>query len=167
MPWCRVEAVPQMFKGGFATELLNGQPDYVLDCIDDVVTKAELIAYCTKNNIPVITSTGAGAKADPTKIRIGKLTDCVNDPLASKIKWKLKKYNVNIDDITTVFSVEKPSCNLVPLSDEQKLAPQDFGAVDYFRLRIMPVLGTSPAIFGQSMASFVACSLAGLSLTAR
>lgn len=104
---------------------------------------------------------GAGAKADPTKVRIGKLTDCVKDPLASKIKWKLKKHGVDIEEITTVFSVEKPSCNLVPLSDEQKAAPQDYGAVDYFRLRIMPVLGTSPAIFGQSMAAYVACSLAG------
>lgn len=105
----------------------------------------------------------AGAKADPTKLRIGKLTDCMKDPLASKIKWKLKKHDVAVEDVTTVFSVEKPACNLVPLSDEQKAAPQDFGAVDYFRLRIMPVLGTSPAIFGQSMAAFVVCSLAGTS----
>lgn len=58
MPWCRVEAVPQMFKGESAAELLQGSPDYVLDCIDDVITKAELIAYCSKNKIPVITSTG-------------------------------------------------------------------------------------------------------------
>ena len=86
----------------------------------------------------------------------------MKDPLASKIKWMLKKHNVAVEDITTVFSVEKPSCNLVPLSDEQKNAPQEFGAVDYFRLRIMPVLGTSPAIFGQSMASYVACVLAGI-----
>jgi tRNA A37 threonylcarbamoyladenosine dehydratase len=161
IPWCKVEAIPQMFKAESAAELLSGNPDYVLDCIDDVSTKAELIAYCVKNNIPVITSTGAGAKADPTKLRIGRLSDCIKDPLAAKIKWKLKKHDVAPDDITTVFSVEKPACNLVPLSEEQKAAPASFGAVDYFRLRIMPVLGTSPAIFGQSMAAFVACTLAG------
>jgi hypothetical protein len=33
--------------------------------------------------------------------------------------------------------------------------------VDYFRIRVMPVLGTSPAMFGQSMASYILCALAG------
>lgn len=74
-----------------------------------------------------------GAKADPTKLRISKLSDCVKDPLASKIKWKLKQHGVNPEEITTVFSVEKPTVNLMPLSEEQKQSPQEFGAVDYFR----------------------------------
>lgn len=38
---------------------------------------------------------------------------------------------------------------------------QDYGVVDYIRLRVMPVLGTSPSIFGQAMASYVLCTLAG------
>jgi tRNA A37 threonylcarbamoyladenosine dehydratase len=61
----------------------------VLDCIDDVNTKAELLAYCVKNKIKVLTSMGAGGKADPTRLRISALSDCINDPLASKIKWCL------------------------------------------------------------------------------
>jgi hypothetical protein len=60
----------------------------------------------------------------------------------------------------SIFSLEMPIVNLQPLDDEQKNAPQDFGAVDYLRLRIMPVLGTSPSIFGQAMASYILCSLA-------
>lgn len=102
-----------------------------------------------------------GAKADPTKLRVGLLSDCVKDPLASKLKWKLKKFGIAAEQITTVFSVEKPVCELIPLSDEQRAAPQDFGAVEYLRLRVMPVLGTSPAVFGQTMASYVTCMLAG------
>jgi hypothetical protein len=85
----------------------------------------------------------------------------VKDPLASKLKWKLKKFGVAAEQITTVFSVEKPVCDLIPLSEEQRAAPQDFGAVEYLRLRVMPVLGTSPAIFGQTMASYVTCMIAG------
>ena len=38
---------------------------------------------------------GAGGKADPTRLRISALADCINDPLASKIKWKLKKHEVD------------------------------------------------------------------------
>ncbi len=59
-PWCTVEAVPEMFRLQDADRLLEGAPDYVLDCIDDVNTKAELIAYCTKHGIKILTSMGAG-----------------------------------------------------------------------------------------------------------
>ena len=51
-----------------------GNPDYVLDCIDDPTTKAELLAYCIHNNIKVFSSLGAGAKSDPTALLIGDLS---------------------------------------------------------------------------------------------
>jgi len=125
VPWCQIEAVTHMFKAVDASALLGGSPDYVLDCIDDVSTKAELIAYCVQNNLPVLTAMGAGGKSDPTRIRISPLSDCVNDPLASKIKWKLrKKHGVSADSVMCVFSVEKPRCDLLPLDEEQRLAPQ-------------------------------------------
>lgn len=161
VPWCHIEAYPEMFTMADADRLLGGQPNVVLDCIDDVNTKAELIAYCKHHNIPVFTSMGAGGKADPTRIRIAALSDCINDPLSQKIKWKLKKYNVAAEEVMTVFSVEKPVVDLLPLDEDQMNAPQEFGVVDYLRLRIMPVLGTSPSIFGQAMASYVLCQLAG------
>ena len=103
----------------------------------------------------------AGGKADPTRLRISALSDCTHDPLASKIKWKLKKHNVMPEQVMSVFSVEQPIMELLPLEDEQKNAPQDYGVVDYLRLRVIPVLGTSPSIFGQAMASYVLCSMAG------
>lgn len=160
VPWADVEAVTKMYRGVDSEVLLDGGPDYVLDCIDDVSTKAELIAYCVTKNIKVLTSMGAGGKSDPTRLRIAALADCVHDPLASKIKWKLKKYGVSCEDVMSIFSIEKPTSNLLPLEDEQVNAPHDFGVVDYIRLRVMPVLGTSPSIFGQGMASYVLCALA-------
>mmetsp|Transcript_18416 Transcript_18416/g.34403 ORF Transcript_18416/g.34403 Transcript_18416/m.34403 type:complete len:498 (+) Transcript_18416:46-1539(+) len=165
VPWCEVEAVTEMFRADNAEELLGGKPDYVLDCIDDVKTKAELLAFCTKNSIQVLTSMGAGGKSDPTRLRIGTLADCVKDPLASKIRWSLKKHDVSPEAVMTVFSVEKPVVALMPLSDEQKSNPAEFGAVEHIRLRVLPVLGTSPAIFGQAMASFVLTTLADMPYT--
>ena len=161
VPWCQIEAVTEMFRQEAADALLAGAPDFVLDCIDDVSTKAELIAYCVKRGITVLTSMGAGGKADPTRLRISALSDCTHDPLATKIKWKLKKHDVLPEQVMSVFSVEQPMVELLPLEEEQKNAPQDFGVVDYLRLRVIPVLGTSPSIFGQAMASYVLCSLAG------
>ena len=46
------------------------------------------------------------------------------DPLAMKIRWKLKKHGVAAEDIMSVFSVEKPVCELLPLDEEQRQAPQ-------------------------------------------
>ena len=124
VPWCQIESFSEMFVMSEAERLLSGKPDIVLDCIDDVNTKAELIAYCINNNIPVLTSMGAGGKSDPTRMRIAPLCDCINDPLAQKIKWKLKKYQIAPEDVMSVFSVEKPVCELLPLADEQKISPQ-------------------------------------------
>ena len=165
IPWCKIEAFAEMFRASDADRLLAGSPTFVVDCIDDVSTKAELIAYCIEHKLKLLASLGAGGKADPTRIRIAPISDCINDPLASKIKWKLKKHGVAAEDVMSVFSIEKPVCNLLPLDDDQKASPQDFGAVDYLRLRVMPVLGTSPAVFGQAMASYVLCSLAGKEYT--
>lgn len=124
VPWCDIEDISEMFLMKEADRLLSGAPDLVLDCIDDVNTKAELIAYCLQHNLPVLTSMGAGGKADPTKLRIAPLSDCINDPLAQKIKWKLKKHGVTADQVMSVFSVEKPIAELLPLDEEQKNAPQ-------------------------------------------
>jgi tRNA A37 threonylcarbamoyladenosine dehydratase len=124
VPWCNIDEVTEMFVMAEADRLLNGNPDLVLDCIDDVNTKAELIAYCIKNHIPVLTSMGAGGKSDPTRMRVAPLSDCINDPLAQKIKWKLKKHQIAAEDVMSVFSIEKPVCELLPLDEEQKNSPQ-------------------------------------------
>jgi tRNA A37 threonylcarbamoyladenosine dehydratase len=118
VPWCQIEAVTEMFRQEAADALLAGSPDFVLDCIDDVSTKAELIAYCVKRDITVLTSMGAGGKADPTRLRISALSDCTHDPLATKIKWKLKKHGVLPEQVMSVFSVEQPMVDLLPLEEE-------------------------------------------------
>jgi tRNA A37 threonylcarbamoyladenosine dehydratase len=67
---------------------------------------------------------GAGGKADPTRLRLSSLSDCLNDPLAAKLKWRLKKLGAAAEDVPSLFSVEKPVCNLLPLSQEQRDNPQ-------------------------------------------
>ncbi len=66
-PSCEVDARKEMCSEEMVAKQLEGNPDYVLDCIDDITTKAALVAYCLKNNIKVISAMGAGAKADPTR----------------------------------------------------------------------------------------------------
>lgn len=53
--------VDQFFKD-------QSKPDYVIDCIDNIDAKTALIAYCCKNQIKIVSSCGAGMKADPTRL---------------------------------------------------------------------------------------------------
>jgi len=176
VPTCAVHVVNKMFTAAAADELLRdwdrpggaagleARPTYVLDCIDDLNTKAELLAACRAKGLRVLASMGAGGKADPTRVRLGEITDCINDPIATKLRWKLRKLDPSPDKkrkdkmtegMLCVYSVEKTKRGLLPLTEEQKAAPKEFGTVENFRLRVIPVLGTMPAIFGQTMASFV------------
>lgn len=78
-PNCRVQAINQMFDAEHADELLAGRPTYVIDAIDDVNTKTDLVLACTRLGLKVISALGAGAKSDPTKVNniVQWLYDCV------------------------------------------------------------------------------------------
>ena len=193
-PHCSVDAVPRMFTEDAANDLiLLGTdekdvvaPDYVIDCIDDATTKAALVAFCMAKRLPMICSLAAGGKSDPTRIRIGDLSDPMRDPLAKKLRTVLRTNGVwnwldkpgegNNDGgrkhtnvtgtlptetaIKVVYSTQSPVCPLEPLTQEQREeGASNFGAVENMRVRVMPVLGTIPALFGMAAASFVLCEL--------
>lgn len=77
------------------------------------------------------------------------------------MRYFLAKKGISTAGITTVYSSEKSVAKLLPLEAEQAENPSEFGNVENFRLRVIPVLGTTPALFGQTMAAFVLCALAG------
>ena len=56
-------------------ELLSGNPDMVIDCIDDITTKVDLNFYCYHKKIQFIMSGGSGMKADPTKIQFRDISE--------------------------------------------------------------------------------------------
>lgn len=162
-PWCQIDVRVAMFSADHADELLCGNPDYILDCIDDIKTKIDLLSSCCEKKLRVISSMGAGAKADPTRIHIANLDDVVEDPLASRIRWQLgkAKYGASIRKVEAIYCSEKPHMKLLPLElSNENEKPSDFGAMPDFRVRVIPVLGMMPALFGMAMASRVACNLA-------
>lgn len=60
--------------------LLEEKPDFVVDCIDDFSTKTDVLEYCVKNQIRVISSMGSGCRSNPTSLLITNITDvkCTN-----------------------------------------------------------------------------------------
>ncbi|XP_060672862.1 tRNA threonylcarbamoyladenosine dehydratase [Ziziphus jujuba] len=163
-PECHVEAKVLLYDASSEEEILSGCPDFVLDCIDNIDTKVALLAACVRRGLKVLSATGAGARADPTRIRVADLRESTNDPLSRSVRHRLRR-DYGIDGgIPVVFSLEKPKAKLLPFkgpSGEEE-NPSDYQIVPGFRVRIIPVLGTIPAIFGQVMASYVVTQLAGL-----
>jgi tRNA A37 threonylcarbamoyladenosine dehydratase len=160
------DACVEMYTTESGARLLEDKErwDMVIDAIDDVPTKAALLAHCLRLHIPVLSCMGAGGKADPTRVHISDLRTASKDPLASKLRQSLKKImpNCNSDDnyledmnqLSVVYSSEKTVVKLADFTPEQKEAGfHNFGAVDNMRIRVIPVLGTMPAIMGQSLAA--------------
>ncbi|WP_277007728.1 tRNA threonylcarbamoyladenosine dehydratase [Baileyella intestinalis] len=92
--------------------------DYIIDAVDTVKAKIEIIVRATKTGVPVISSMGAGNKLDPTEFRVSDIYKTSMDPLAKVLRKELRKRGVK--SLKVVYSPEKP---LTPGKSEEELAP--------------------------------------------
>ncbi|KAL5611464.1 hypothetical protein BROUX41_000934 [Berkeleyomyces rouxiae] len=170
-PWVDFDMCGEKFDGDSAARLLGPwrdtelKPDYVIDAIDNIDTKVALLKFCHSHKIPVISSAGSGCKSDPTRIMVGDISASTDDRLSRSTRRKLKLLGVG-SGIPMVFSTEKAGegkAELIPLNEEEfkKGRVDELGVLPNFRLRILPVLGTMPAIFGYTIANHVILSIAG------
>lgn len=137
----------------------------VVDCIDNLNTKVDLLKYVYDQKLQVISSMGASTKSDPTRINIGDITATEEDPLARSVRRRLKLKGVHTG-IPVAFSAEKPDprkAKLLPLPDEEyeKGKVGELSALKDFRVRILPVLGTMPGIFGLTIATWILAKVSG------
>lgn len=89
-PDCQCHAIDDFLVESNLERYLSHDFDYVIDAIDSIRHKAAMIYYCRRNKIPIITTGGAGGLTDPTHIQIVDLSRTYNDPLASKVRAKLR-----------------------------------------------------------------------------
>lgn len=87
--------------------LLAHKIDYIVDAIDTVSSKLELIKFANELNIPIISSMGTGNKISPDKLEITDINKTSVCPLAKKIRKELK--SLNIKKLTVVYSKEEPT----------------------------------------------------------
>ncbi|SAL98381.1 hypothetical protein [Absidia glauca] len=158
-PNCDLDIRIDLFNADNADDLLGGNPDYVIDAIDNINTKIDLVRYCFDHNLKVISSMGAGAKADPSRIQITDISETLEDPLARTVRRQLRQYNIE-RGIPVVYSTEKPHhVKLLPLEEDRVEDADDYAALPDFRSRILPVLGTLPSMFGMAIADHVILEL--------
>jgi len=161
-PNCFIDPVEALFKHDSAEELIASfKPDWVVDAIDNIHTKADLLAFCHQRGIKVISACGSAAKCDPTRIRISTIEGTSEDPLARAIRQRLRlSHKLSNTGIPVVYSTERTTRGLLPLKDFQEENPQEYQTLDKFRVRILPVIAPLPAIMGNAIASHILCELA-------
>lgn len=89
-PECKVTCVDDFITAENTAELMSPGFTYVIDAIDSVRPKAALLAWCRRNKIPLVTTGGAGGQIDPTQIQVADLAKTIQDPLAAKLRERLK-----------------------------------------------------------------------------
>ena len=171
-PWVHWECLNEMWREDHGHRLLASwggeaarQPDYVVDAIDNIDSKVTLLKYCHEHGIRVISSMGAGCKSDPTRVYVGDISGSIEDPLSRTTRRRLRILGIS-EGIPVAYSIEKAGpgkAELLPLSEEefQKGGIGELSVLPDFRARILPVLGTMPAVFGYVIANFVIMELSG------
>ena len=152
----------------------DGKPiDFVIDAIDQLGNKCALIVACKQNSIPVIISTGAGGRMDPTQVRISDLSKTSIDPLARMVRVYLRKkhgFSTNSTfKIPAVFSAEIPVPPIPPSHPDAERGRTEFNARNPFdpgsplseddlRNKRNVIMGTMvgvTSVFGMAAASHV------------
>lgn len=105
-PQCLVKTFKQFYLPENADKIDLSQYDYVLDCIDTVTAKIELICRCHKLGVPLISCMGAANKLDPMGFRVTDISKTQTDPLAKVIRRKLRE--LGIPHLKCVWSTEQP-----------------------------------------------------------
>lgn len=102
-----------------ADEFPFGEYDYVVDAVDTVAAKLEIITRCQAMGVPVISSMGAGNKLDPSRFRIADIYSTTMCPLAKVMRKELKARGMKA--LKVVFSDEPPRKSVI--SDGRRNAP--------------------------------------------
>lgn len=128
---------PEMVEGLFANE----KPDYIIDAIDTITPKITFLKAAYDQNIPIVSSMGAGGRLDPTALKVVDISKTYNCPFAFQIRKRLRKLGIN-KGIKAVFSSELVIEDSLMLTDGTQFKKSAYGTMSYL-----------PATFGAVTAS--------------
>jgi tRNA A37 threonylcarbamoyladenosine dehydratase len=142
-PELQLTKIREFLEPERAFEIVTGEFDYVMDCIDSVTPKLNLIIACKRKKVKVISSMGAGGKMDPAKVKIGDISNTENCFLAKTIKKRLKEVKID-KGIKVVFSSEIQDPESLRKTDGKNFKKSFYGTNSYM-----------PGLFGLHAASYV------------
>lgn len=142
-PELKLHAVRQFVTPEMVKEQLENRPDYIIDAIDSITPKVTFIESAFASGIPIVSSMGAGAKLDPTRLQVTDISKTYNCPFAQQIRKYLRVRGIK-KGIKSVFSPEEPIRESLMLTDGTNFKKSAYGTISYM-----------PATFGAVTASVV------------
>ncbi len=143
-PEIQVEILDMFAHEQTLPQILEGNPDLVIDAIDSLNPKCALLQGTYQRGIPVISSMGAALRREPTLVRTADLMDTWGCPLAKQVRTNLRKRGVG-RGIEVVFS---PELVKYTYRDPESEEHADFNEQIIDRGRRRNVLGSLPTITG-------------------
>lgn len=153
-PNIKLNVITDFYTDKMNEKLLNSSIDFVADAIDTTRSKIFLLEWAYNNNLPIISSLGAGNRIAPEKLYICDISEIKdkNAPFVSSILYQLKKKGI-IKGITVVASEEKPfyqeKINLV-----EKIQTKEGETVEFTKVIPASTPFVAP-VAGIFMASFI------------
>lgn len=118
-PDCMIDALQAFVMKKTLDQLLSKPLDAIVDAIDSVSPKVELIAAAVRTGLPVISSMGAATRMDPTAIRLGDISETDVCPLARFVRKRLRRRGIS-RGVRCIFSVEEPANTAGPVDGEEE-----------------------------------------------
>jgi tRNA A37 threonylcarbamoyladenosine dehydratase len=142
-PELELHVIREFINPEMVEKLFEDKPDYIVDAIDSITPKITFLSTAFQHKIPIVSSMGAGAKLDPTQIKVVDISKTFICPFAQQIRKNLKKHNI-YKGIKAVFSPELPIKESLMLTDGKNYKKSAYGTISYL-----------PATFGAVAASVV------------
>lgn len=112
-----------------ALAIVNKDYDYVLDCIDSVTPKLNLILSAKRNRVKIISSMGAGGKMLASKVRVTDISNTINCYFSKTIRRRLKELKIN--KLKVVFSSEIQDTTSLKMTDGSNFKKSFYGTNSY------------------------------------
>ena len=142
-PDCAVEALPLFAGEETIDQILTPAPDLLIDAIDSLNPKVQLLAGAYERRIPTLSSMGAALRTDPGRIRMADVFDTDNCPLARFVRKRLRRLQIG-RGIRCVFSNEPVEFDYSRETSETKVGETPYAE----RGRERNVLGSLPTVTG-------------------
>jgi tRNA A37 threonylcarbamoyladenosine dehydratase len=142
-PEIQLNVVKEFVNPGMVERILEYNPDYIVDAIDSITPKITFLSTAFARGIPIVSSMGAGAKLDPTQLKVVDISKTIICPFAQQVRKELKRKNI-YKGIKAVFSPEPPIKESLMLTDGRNFKKSAYGTISYL-----------PATFGAVAASVV------------
>ncbi|MEG0841444.1 MAG: tRNA threonylcarbamoyladenosine dehydratase [Erysipelotrichaceae bacterium] len=104
---CEIKTIDDFYSEKINATIFQEKIDFVVDAIDTISCKLDLIEACKQKGIPFISSLGMANRLDPTKLEITDLSKTTYDPLAKVMRNQVKKRCIR-GKIPVIFSSEHP-----------------------------------------------------------